>query len=172
MMKIPKKTGKNDKLVEELKTKINQLENNWKRALADYQNLEKQVQAQKRDWLDFATRELVLKLLPILSNLEKSAAHLKDKGLELTVGQFKKLLEQEGLEEIVVEPGKTNFDAAWMECIDVARGKENQVIKVLEKGYKLKGRLLRTAQVVVGKEKPDERQEKLAKDQLQKGNYM
>jgi len=134
----------------QLQNQVDDLTNKWKRALADYQNLEKNIKASKNDWIDFAAKELVLKLLPVMDHLEKSAAHLKDKGLELVYGQFKKILQDEGLEELIISPGQ-DFDANLMECVDVQEGQENKVLKILEKGYKLKGKVLKTARVVVGK---------------------
>ena len=146
-----KKQNDSKNQIEELKEQIADLTNKWKRALADYQNLEKQTEAQKRDWASFASSNLVIQLLPVLENLEKSAAHLEDKGLELTVSQLKDILQKEGLEEMPIEPGKTPFDASQMECIEACQGKKNKVVKVAEKGYKLNGKIIKPVKVVVGK---------------------
>ncbi len=149
--KIKIKNQKENSEIEKLKTEVADLTNKWKRALADYQNLEKKTAEQKKEWLEWANSDLILKLLPLFSNLEKTAAHLKDQGLDLSVNQFKKILNEEGVEVIPIEAGKTKFDAHLMECVETQAGQENQILKVVENGYKLKGRLLRPAKVVVGK---------------------
>ena len=169
MKLMAKKDGKE---IKELKAAVEDLTNKWKRALADYQNLEKNVSEQKKQWFHWAGSELILKLLTVVENLEKTAAHLKDQGLILTVDQFKKILAEEGLEPIKIEPGKTKFDAHLMECIDVQKGEDNQVLKVLEKGYKLKDGLLKPARVVVGKQKIETKPTDEAKEQRLKGEYM
>lgn len=166
-----KKDKKKKVQVKELKKEVEDLDNKWKRALADYQNLEKEVERQKKEWTQFSTSQLILRLLPILESLEKASQHLKDRGLELTVGELKKVLEEEGLTPIEIWPG-SQFDANLMECIEVQKGEEGKVLKVLEKGYKLKGRVLKIVRVAVGKSKIEKEKETQAKEQLQKGDYM
>jgi len=151
---INKKPAKNPKqkvITPKLQQQIVDLTGKWKRALADYQNLEKNVEDSKKQWIDFASGQLILKLLPVLENLTKSAKHLDNEGLNLTIEQFKKALFEEGLEEIKVEPGTTEFNADTMECIQVEKGKQETVLEVLEKGYKLKEKVLKPAKVIVGK---------------------
>jgi len=133
------------------KKQIEDLTNRWKRALADYQNLEKRYEKEKADFVQFANSNLILKLLSILGHLEKAAEHLKDEGLDLVIVEFKRLLNNEGLEEIDCS-GKP-FDPEIMEAIEVVKGGEaNQVAEVVSKGYLLKGKLLSAAKVKVYKE--------------------
>ncbi len=133
------------------KKQIEDLTNRWKRALADYQNLEKRYEKEKADFVQFANSNLILKLLNILGHLEKASEHLKDEGLDLVIVEFKRLLNNEGLEEIDCL-GKP-FDPEIMEAIEVVKGGEaNRVAEVVGKGYMLKGRLLSAAKVKVYKE--------------------
>lgn len=135
--------GKKDKQIEELT-------NNWKRALADYQNLEKRMSQEKKEWGKFATGDLILKLLPVLDNLEKAARHLKNTGLNLALKQFLDVLRNEGLEPLEVV-GK-EFNPQEMECLEVVAGdEENKVAEEVRRGYKLEGKVLRVAQVKVTK---------------------
>ena len=135
----------------ELQQQIADLTGKWKRALADYQNLEKNTQKNQQQWIDFASSQLILKLLPVLQHLTKSAKQLDNEGLSLTIEQFKKALFEEGLEEIEIKPGKTIFNANTMECVEVRKGKQEIILEVLEKGYKLKEKVLKPVRVVVGK---------------------
>ena len=134
-----------------LHQQIADLTDKWKRALADYQNLEKNTQENQQQWIDFASGQLILKLLPVLQHLTKSAKHLDNEGLDLTIEQFKKALFEEGLEEIKIIPGETKFNADTMECIQVKKGKQEIILEVLEKGYNLKEKVIKPAKVVVGK---------------------
>lgn len=128
--------------------KIKDLTNQWKRALADYQNLEKRVVEEKRELVKCASAGLIDKLLPVLDSLERSYEHLKDKGLELVLSQFKKALESEGVEEIMAEGQE--FNPETMDAVEMARGKKNKVVEVVLKGYQLNGKVLRPANVKVG----------------------
>lgn len=161
-----------NKEVEELKKRIEELENNWKRALADYQNLEKRVAEERKEWMLKANKELLLHLLPVLDTLMQAAKHSKDEGLTLSVKQFLDTLKQEGLERIGTV-GKI-FDPELMECVDTGEGEEGKVLEEVRTGYKYitNGTILRTSLVKVGKKIQEKQEEEKAKKELQKGDYM
>lgn len=133
------------------KTQIDDLTARWKRALADYQNLEKRVTAEQEDFVKFVNAGLILKILPALDSLQKAQDHLRDEGLGLAIKQLRDALVQEGLEEIEVIDKP--FNPKEMECVAVVEGDEEKVVEELRKGYKLKDRVLRVAQVKVGKQR-------------------
>jgi len=133
--------------VKELKEKNEELEEKYKRALADYQNLQKRAGKEKEEFIKFANARLLDKLLPILDGLEECCYHLKEKGLGLILDQFKKVLASEGLEEIKAEGEK--FDPDRMDAIQMVKGEKNQVVQVVLKGYRL-DKVLRPAKVKVG----------------------
>ena len=85
---------------ETLKKEIVTLTESWKRALADYQNLQKRYDRERADFVQFASAGLILRLIEVLNHLEKAAENLKDKGLDIIVTEFKKVLTENGLEEI------------------------------------------------------------------------
>ena len=125
-----------------------ELENNWKRALADYRNLEKRVAEEREMFFTFASSSLVLRILPILDNLESLVKHVDDEGLKMTIKDFKRILDEEGVKEIEAE-GK-DFDAELMEAIEKVEGAKDKVVEVLQKGYTMKEKILRPARVKVG----------------------
>jgi len=135
--------------IKDLQCQINDLTNKWKRALADYQNLEKRVEQEKNDFVKFCNASLIDKLLAVLDDLEKAERHLKNQGLTMTVGQFRKVLETEGIEEIKTK--KEKFDPEKMDCVEIIKGQKNIVMETTLKGYLLNGRVLRPAKVKVGK---------------------
>jgi len=128
---------------------VKKLEDLWKRALADYQNLEKRIALEKEEFVKFANRNLILRILPAIDSLEKAEEYLKDEGLSLALRQLKEGLFFEGLEKIEVK-GK-DFNPEEMECVAVGEGEEGKVLEEIRAGYRLNGKVLRAAQVKVGK---------------------
>lgn len=137
--------------IENLKQEIVVLDQNWKRALADYQNLVKRVEADKKEFVKYATANLLGKLLPVLDILEMAAGHSQDAGVKMAVGQFQDTLQSEGLEAIEPKVGEV-FDHLTHECIETLPGEpDNTVAEVLSKGYKIGDFVIRPARVKVFK---------------------
>ena len=132
-----------------LKAKVIELENSWKRALADYKNLEKRVNEERYQFLEFANSTLILRMLSILDNLEMLEKHISDTGLSLTIKEFKQILKDENVVE--VDTDDKDFDAGSMEAVEMIDGKKDKVMELVRKGYLFKERLLRPARVKVGK---------------------
>lgn len=133
---------KHDKQAEEWKGK-------YLRALADYQNLEKRTQAEKQEIRKFAAEVILTRLLPALDTLTKATEHVKDSGMELALKEFNAALSEFGVQKVAVV-GK-QFNPHEMECIEVVAGEDNIVIEEVLPGYRLHDKILRVAQVKVGK---------------------
>lgn len=149
--KLQSKIQKEKKEIREIKKlrkRVEELEENWKRALADYQNLEKRIISEKQDFAKWANAGLIDKLLAVLDTLEKAVEQIKDKGLKLVLDQFKTVLESEGLTEIKTLGEK--FNPETMDAVEMVEGERNKVIEVVLKGYKLNDKVLRPAKVKVG----------------------
>jgi molecular chaperone GrpE len=135
--------------LEQLQDQAKSLTEKWKRALADYQNLEKRVEKEKQEFVKYSTASLIDKLLEVLDDLERAEKHLQDKGLSLALEQFRSILEAEGVEEI--EALDKEFNPETMDCSEMVAGEKNKVIEVIQKGYYLNDKVLRPAKVKVGK---------------------
>lgn len=131
-----------------LKQQLMDRDQQWKRAVADYRNLERRISEQQRVFVKFASAALVEKLLGIGDDLERANQHLHDQGLSLIIDRFKQVLKDEGVDQIEVT-GK-EFDPSVMECQDTVEGEKNQIVKVIVPGYTLNGKVLRPAKVAVG----------------------
>lgn len=130
--------------------KNKQLEEQLKRALADYDNLKKRNQEEKQAVVKLANTVLLVKFLEILDNLEAAQKNLNDQGLELVIKKFHDTLTAENVTEIEAE-GK-DFDPNLHEAISVIEGTDDgKVVQVLQKGYEIDGRVLRPARVQVSK---------------------
>lgn len=135
---------------EELQKQIEEWKSKYLRALADYQNLEKRSNEDKQEIRRYAAERIVLQLLPVLDTLEKAQKHLADTGLALVLKEFYAVLLDQGVSQIDVI-GK-EFNPHEMECVEVIEGKDNNVVEEVLPGYTLHGKILRVAQVKVGKQ--------------------
>lgn len=129
--------------------KIEALENQLRRALADYQNLERRVSDQKSNWIMSANKDLILRLLPGLDNLLLADKHTQDEGVKIAIKHFMDILESDGVKKIKTE--NVDFDPNLMEAVTTAEGEEGKVVEEVKAGYTLNGEVIRVAQVIVGK---------------------
>lgn len=128
-----------------------ELEANWKRAVADYQNLKRRTDQEKIDLVKYANFNLLQEIIPILDNFDGLEKHSDDEGLKITLNHFKGVLKRIGVEEIDVL-GKP-FDASTSDAVELVPGKKKVVVEVTLKGYRYYDKVLRPAQVKVGKGK-------------------
>ena len=131
-------------------SEVDGLKSQLVRALADYDNLRKRTDSEKGEWMKFAKQEFLLKLLPVIDSLELAQNYLKDKGLELALIQFKKVLDEEGIREVAQSD---EFNELIHEAIDsVGGGEKGKIAEILQKGYIFNdGDLIRPAKVRVFK---------------------
>jgi molecular chaperone GrpE len=122
------------------------------RTLADYDNLGKRVDRERADLGKIASIGIVVRLLPIIDNLESAQVHLKDQGLAISILEFKKVLDEVGFSEIKPVAGEA-FDENLMEAIEVVPGESNNTIaETILVGWKYQdGSVVRHAKVKVYK---------------------
>lgn len=144
---------------QELQAKCDEYLNGWKRALADYENLKKQTTKDKEEFVKFAHLNFVVEILPVYNHLKMSLAHLPAeladnnwvKGVAQIKNQLAKVLADNGLEEIIPTVGE-EFNPELHEAIengDEKKENNNKIVKVFNDGYKLHGRVIVPARVVV-----------------------
>ena len=129
------------------------------RARADLDNFRKRAQREKEDLLKFSNETILRELLPVIDNLERALQHAAvdgEKGLlqgvELTLGQFSKVLEKFNV--VAIAAVGELFDPARHEAMGQIESTEqppNTVVQLLQKGYLLNDRLLRPAMVLIAK---------------------
>jgi molecular chaperone GrpE len=140
-----KKTDNKKELLELRQQLIESLERE-KRVLADYQNLVKRNQEDRVKFLQLANQSLVETLLSPLEHLSLAAEQIDDQGLNMVIRDFWQVLDEAGLEEIY--PKGKKFDLETMEVVE-KEGDEQIVTKVVKRGYRLNGRVIRHAKVIV-----------------------
>lgn len=140
---------KKDEALEKLSLETEEWKGKYLRAIADYQNLERRTRDEKQEARQFASEILLTRLFPVIDTFERAAAHLSDTGLNLALKQLYALIAEQGVEKIDVVG--LPFNPHEMECIEVVDGEDDVVVSEVQPGYKLHGRVLRPAQVKVGK---------------------
>jgi len=128
----------------------------WKRAKADLLNYKKEEAQRMRVMAEYAEQELLLKVFPILDNIERALKEIPDqesqvyKGFSQILSQWREFLKSRGVEEI--ETVGKPFDPAVHEAVGEVDGEEpGTVAEEMEKGYMVDGRVLRPAKVKVTK---------------------
>lgn len=132
--------------------KYTDMHNNYKRALADYENLLKRTAKEKQEFARYANEKLLYDIIPVYDNLKTSLKHTDKaaenngwaEGIQYVIKQFKDVLKNVGVEEI--ETNGKKFDPHTMEAI---KGKGNKVKTEIKAGYKLNGKTIIPAKVVL-----------------------
>ncbi len=128
------------------------------RAQADLQNLRKRMEEEREELSRSTSARFVLKLLPVLDDLQRALDRIPAsveeatwlEGIRIIERSLRSLLESEGVTPIEAE-GKA-FDPWEHEALFSVEdnGKaDGTVVTVIRAGYKLRGKVLRTAQVAV-----------------------
>ncbi|MBQ9327340.1 MAG: nucleotide exchange factor GrpE [Solobacterium sp.] len=144
--------------IAELEGQIAKLKNAYAMAYADTENTRKRLTKEYETNMKYHIQSFALEILPVLDNCERALALKPEdagdenyrKAFEMVWKQLTSALSKEGVEEI--EALGQEFDPNWMQALmsESVEGVEpNQVTAVLQKGYKLKDRLLRAAMVKV-----------------------
>ena len=126
------------------------------RSQADFDNFRKRSAREKEDAIKYANSSLLERLIPIIDNFELGLAHAGDSpiaaGLSMVAKQLNDFLTDSGL--TVIDATGQPFDPNLHEAIaheKSATVPEGKVIKQVRRGFKLKDRLLRPANVIVSK---------------------
>ncbi|MCA0899424.1 nucleotide exchange factor GrpE [Microbulbifer agarilyticus] len=131
------------------------------RAQAEVQNARRRAQQDVEKAHKFGQEKLLKDLLPVVDNLERALTTIdKDdeaqkavrEGIELTQKSFIDTLTKSGVE--LIDPAGEPFDPELHQAMtQIPNGdvEPNTVLDVFQKGYRLNGRLLRPAMVVVSK---------------------
>ena len=156
--KETKKKPTAKKLQEELDKAVAEAEEStrkWYAVTAEYENYRRRTQNQSAQRYQDGRNDVISALFPIGDNLERAIAACADEktkeGLDMVLKSFKKVLENEGVEEI--DPVGKAFDADTMEAImamPAEEGEESGMVKqAYLMGYKKGDKVLRYAQVIV-----------------------
>ncbi|MGH9601357.1 MAG: nucleotide exchange factor GrpE [Terriglobales bacterium] len=143
--------------LEKLRAERDALLDRVARQQAEFENARKRATRDQRDFQEYALAEAVRSLLPALDSLDRALEAAGPEGelragLELTQRQFHDALAKLGV-KAVASVGQ-HFDPhvhQAVEMVDTAEAPDHTVLEELQRGYKLKERLLRPAMVRVAR---------------------
>lgn len=146
---------------EELETQVVELTADLQRTRADFENYRKRSEADKAATYQHGQSAAILKLLPVIDNIERAVAYLPDdlkdnkwaQGIAGLVKNLEKSLEGLNLKRIDAKKG-ADFNPDLHEAIqfdETAEGDKDVVAEELQAGYTLSGQPIRHAMVKVTK---------------------
>lgn len=132
------------------------------RGQADFANFRKRADEEKLELLGTAKSQVILRILPALDDIQRAISQTPTAGSEVDNGwlegfrlierKLNSMLGSEGLQRIEAEGFAFNpWEHEIVSYLDVPKRKEGEVLEVTREGYKMNGKVLRPAQVVVVK---------------------
>ena len=148
-----------EKALEEAKGKFAELNDKHLRLQAEFDNFRKRTAKEKLDLMATASENVIKDILPVLDDFERALQNMEKNGNEsdiqgvtLIYNKLKDTLKKKGLEEI--EAMGVEFNTDEHEALTMIpapeEDKKGKVLDVIQKGYKLNGKVIRFARVVVG----------------------
>jgi len=137
---------------------IEDLRNRLLRTQADYDNFRRRSREEKEAAAKYRSQAVIEALLPVIDNFERALLVKPEtdeaksllQGMEMVYRQFQDTLKNEGVE--VIETVGQTFDPHLHQAVMQVEEPEfesNQIVEELQKGYKLKDRVLRPSMVKV-----------------------
>ncbi|PJA97364.1 MAG: nucleotide exchange factor GrpE [Ignavibacteriales bacterium CG_4_9_14_3_um_filter_34_10] len=147
--------------IRELEEKNKELNDRLLRRLAEFENYKKRSDAEKLSLLEYAGEKLVLKIIPVYDDLQRSLLHIEDEkniqaikdGLQMVLDKFTKVFEEIGIKKMETK-GK-EFDFNFHEALlqqPADNIPANTVIDEVEPGYFYKDKVIKHAKVIVSQE--------------------
>jgi molecular chaperone GrpE len=125
--------------------------------VAEFENVRRRNLKEQQDFRDYAVADAIKSLLPVLDSFERALEMKSDvaefrNGVDLIYKQLQSALGKLSLQAIVAkgEPFDPHYHEA-IEMVETSNAPDHQVIEELQRGYKLKDRLLRPAMVKVAR---------------------
>ena len=154
---------------EALAKQCDEYKQGWQRAVADYQNLQKETARQRGEWAAMSEAHILEEFLPVYDNFKKAISHTfvtnSDrgkpiansqelnwmKGIEFIMKQFGDVLRAHDIEEIKTVGAM--FDATRHESVgeEASDAPEHTIVREVDGGYMMKGKVLKVAKVIVAK---------------------
>ena len=146
--------------VGELQAKVDKLEDGLLRSRAELQNAQRRAATERLDAVRYANAELMKSLVHVVDDFERAlsaadqSGDMKSllEGMRLVYQNFSKALADHGLE--TVDALNQPFDPSLHEALmqqPTAEKPAGTVIEQAAKGYRLRGRVIRPARVIVAK---------------------
>ena len=147
--------------IAKLELEVQEWKNSYTRKLAEFQNFTKRKETEVSEMKKYASEGIIIKLLENIDNLERAEnASVETKnfdalveGVNMILRNLKYMLSEEGVEEVEAGEGvKFNpYEHQAMMTEEKDDLDNDVIVQVFQKGYKLKGKIIRPAMVTVNK---------------------
>ena len=147
--------------IAKLELEVQEWKNSYTRKLAEFQNFTKRKETEVSEMKKYASEGIIIKLLDNIDNLERAenaSAETKNfdalvEGVNMILRNLKYMLSEEGVEEVEAGEGVqfNPYEHQAMMTESKEELKDNDIVQVFQKGYKLKGKIIRPAMVTVNK---------------------
>ena len=146
--------------IKKLEAELQEWKNSYTRKLAEFQNFTKRKENEVAEMRKYASEGIIVKLLDNIDNLERAVDASKEsqnfdsliEGVNMILNNLKNLLTEEGVEEIEAAGKEYNpYEHKAMITENKEELDDNVVVQVFQKGYKMKGKVVRPAMVTVNK---------------------
>ena len=147
--------------IAKLELEVQEWKNSYTRKLAEFQNFTKRKETEVSEMKKYASEGIIVKLLENIDNLERAenaSAETKNfdalvEGVNMILRNLKYMLSEEGVEEVEAGEGVqfNPYEHQAMMTENKEELKDNDIVQVFQKGYKLKGKIIRPAMVTVNK---------------------
>lgn len=141
-------------------SEADELRDKYLRLHAEFDNFRRRTSKERLELFKTANQELMVSLIPVLDDLERAQASMKDaqdvqavrEGVELIFNKFMGVLQQKGLKpmEAVGETFNADIHEAITQIPAPSEEMKGKVIDEVEKGYYLNDKVVRFAKVVIG----------------------
>ena len=153
--------------LEKLTQECEEYKTGWQRAVADYQNLKKEMESNRQELFQWSEEKILSEFIPVYDNFKKAFDHHPEldgadefhkkvqnwvNGIGFIKKQFEDVLKSHDVEEIKIE-GK--FDPQLHDAVaeEESELEHESIIRAVESGYTMKGKVIKVAKVVVSKGK-------------------
>lgn len=144
---------------DKLKQELQDCKTGWQRALADYQNLQKETVNRRSEWAQISEQYILEEFIPVYEHLKMSVkGNVSEEsnpwlsGVRHVLKQFSDILKSHAVEEITTIGEKFNpelHEAVGHEPFEGA--KEDEIVREISGGYTMGGRVIKAARVIVNK---------------------
>lgn len=151
-----------DEKIEKLEAEVLKWKDDYIRKVAEVENFKKRIERDKQEFFKYSSEKLIVKTLDVVDNLERAVESSKQsqdfesliKGVEMTLSQLHKILDSEGVEALDALGKEFNpYEHHAMMQEETEEHDDNTVMLELQKGYKMKDKIIRPTLVKVAKKK-------------------
>jgi molecular chaperone GrpE len=140
-----------------LLVKYRNVVNNWHWVSSEFENYKKRKEAERKELVNLSKEITIMKLIPSLESLEQVLIYAPDDGkytewlagLRATILQLEKTMEELGV--VKIKTLGQPFDHSLHDAVEEVDGPEGKIVKELQPGFMLNGKVIVPAKVAVGK---------------------